>query len=125
MAIIIVLYAIISMLSLDMMTCSHVLHIMFIVNFLISQIFWLLKLMYILTPKFPQIQSQSIYFSKISWGGMPPDSPSIRMLRMLIVLLHNNTYNHLLYKRLYFNCVSLIRELYILGSPSLSNLCLL
>ena len=23
--------------------------------------------------KWPQIQSQSIYFSKFSWGGMPPD----------------------------------------------------
>ena len=40
----------------------------------------------ILSPKFPQIQSQSIYFIKISWGGMPPDSPSISMLCMLIVL---------------------------------------
>ena len=36
--------------------------------------------------KCSQIQSQSIYFSKISWGGMPPDPPSISMLRMLIVL---------------------------------------
>ena len=38
------------------------------------------------TLKCSQIQSQSIYFSKFSWGGMPPDPPSISMLRMLIVL---------------------------------------
>ena len=39
----------------------------------------------ILTLKCPQIQSQSIYFSKFSWGGMPPDPPS-SILCMLIVL---------------------------------------
>ena len=105
-----------------MMTCSQVLHIMCTVNFLILQIFWLLKLMYILTPKFPQIQSQSIYFL----GGMPPDLPSISILLMLIVLCTiTHMYNHLLYKRPYFYYVSLIREIYILGSPSLSNLHLL
>ena len=32
-----------------------------------------------------QIQSQSINFSKFSWGGMPPDPPSIGMLRMQCV----------------------------------------
>ena len=35
---------------------------------------------HILTLKCPQIQSQSIHFSKFSWGGMPPDPPSISML---------------------------------------------
>ena len=40
--------------------------------------------MNILTLKLPQIQSQSIYFSKISWGDMPPNPLSISMLRMLI-----------------------------------------
>ena len=44
------------------------------------------KLMHKLTLKYSQIQSQSTKFSKISWGGMPPDPPSISMLRMLIVL---------------------------------------
>ena len=38
------------------------------------------------TLKYPQNQSLSIYFSKISWGDMPPDPPSISMLHMLIVL---------------------------------------
>ena len=37
-----------------------------------------------LTLKCPQNQSQSIHFSKIFWGGMPPDPPSISMLRMLV-----------------------------------------
>ena len=27
-----------------------------------------------------------VYFSKFSWGGMPPDPPSYSMLRMLGVL---------------------------------------
>ena len=40
----------------------------------------------ILTLKCSQIQSQSIYFSTFSWGGMPPDPPNISMLCMLIVL---------------------------------------
>ena len=51
-----------------------------------------------MTLKYPQIQSQSIYFSKFSWGGMPPDPPSISMLRMLIVL-------RTMAKRLHFNYV--------------------
>ena len=33
-----------------------------------------------------KMQSQRMYFSKFSWGGMPPDPPTISMLRMLIVL---------------------------------------
>ena len=40
---------------------------------------------YVLTLKWPQIQSQSIYFSKSFWGDMSPHTPSINMLRMLIV----------------------------------------
>ena len=30
--------------------------------------------------KDPEIPSQRTYFSKFSWGGMPPDPPSISML---------------------------------------------
>ena len=42
--------------------------------------------MHTLSLKYPQIQSRSIYFSKFSWGGMPPDPPSMSMLCMLIFL---------------------------------------
>ena len=51
-----------------------------------------LEIMYILIPKFPQIQSQSIYFPG---GGHAPRPPSISMLYMLIVLhtiIHTITY---------------------------------
>ena len=46
----------------------------------------------------PKIQSDLFY--KIFWGGMPPDPPSISMLRMLIVVLCtiNLTSNFTLYK---------------------------
>ena len=39
-----------------------------------------------LTLKCPPIQSQSIYFSKFFWGGLPPDPPTVSILHMLIVL---------------------------------------
>ena len=62
----------------------------------------------ILPPKFPQIQSQSICFSKISWGHAPR-AHSISMLHML-----NNTSNYSLYKIPHFNHVPLT---YILLDP--------
>ena len=34
---------------------------------------------YLCILKWPQIQSQSKYFSKFPWDGMPPDPPSITM----------------------------------------------
>ena len=46
------------------------------------------------TLKCSQIQSQSIYFSKFSWGGMPLDPPSIshnnedlRLITQLCVII--------------------------------------
>ena len=49
-------------------------------------------------PKMPLISEYLFY--KIFWGGMPPDPPSISMLRMLIVVLCtiNLTSNFTLYK---------------------------
>ena len=38
-------------------------------------------------PKWPQKQSQSIYFLEISWGSMPPDPPSLTCLCMHVTPL--------------------------------------
>ena len=59
------------------------------------------------------MQSQNMFFPKISWGGMPPDPPSIRMLSVLCTLLFNShtlgrTYQKLLPPPLVSECLSFI-----------------
>ena len=86
-------------------------HVMFIADVLISQIFWLLKLMCIvwyLPPKFPQIQSQSTYFSKLSWGHAPRP-PTICTITHTIT--HYTKYHTLT------TYVALIREYHIFLDP--------
>jgi len=74
----------------------------------------------ILTLKYPQIQSQGIYFSKFSCRGMSPDPLALACYTCWL-WLHNNTYNPSLHKRLHFKYMPLIREhIVIPGSPSLS-----
>ena len=73
-----------------MITCSPILHVMFIVDVLISQIFWLVKLMYSIRYFALRFNLRASIFQKFP-GDMLPDPPSISMLHMLIVLHIQNT----------------------------------
>ena len=47
-------------------------------------------LLYVISLKSSQIQSERVKFSKLFWGSMPPDLPSTSMLRMHVCFAHSS-----------------------------------